>query len=165
MRAVTVTAKNKSIMEICVDAKNLLSQLLKALISHGANFCAQGPHRNMVTRKEFVFAIKPLGLCFFNVPTSRLNDRRQIPIENGFFKSVKRISPSGGSFLRESESYGSMVTLAGVWALTDGYDRLQIENSQIAITSDGRSETSFSNSEIDCAKSSIDRLGIRSNIH
>jgi hypothetical protein len=164
MRVVTVTAKGRSITKIYVDVKSCLDKPLKVLIPHGACFMAKGAHQNMVTRKEFVFALKPLGSRFLNVPASCVNAGRPIPGKADAFKGVKRVSPSVERFLRESDGYGPMVTQAGVWALTDGYDRSQIKGRLTTVYSDRRPRTSISDSDIDCAKGILDRLGISSNI-
>jgi len=162
MRVVTVTAKGKSISEIYVDVTSRLNRPLKIFIPHGTYFSSQGTHQNMVVRKEFVFALKPLGARFLNVPACCINADRPIPGTTDSFKGVKRVSPSIEKFLRESEGYGPMVTQAGVWALTDGYDRIQIKDRLVTTSSDGKSRNTISDSEIDCAKSILDRLELQS---
>ena len=164
MRVVTVTAKGKSITEIYVDVKSFLDKPLKVLIPHGTCFKSKGAHQNMVSRKEFVFALQPLGARFLNVPASCVNAGRPIPGKADAFRGVERVSSPIESFLRESDGYGPMVAQAGVWALEDGYTRSQIKDRLTTVFSDGRSKISISDSDIDCAKGILDRLGINSNI-
>jgi len=89
MRVVTVTAKGKSITEIYVDVKSRLNKPLKVLIPHGTYFHSQGFHQNMAVRKEFVFALNPLGSRFLNVPACCINADRPIPGNKDSFKGVK----------------------------------------------------------------------------
>lgn len=164
MRVVTVEAKGKSIKEIYVDVKSRLDRSLKVLIPHGTYFKAQGAHQNMATRKEFVFLLKPMGMRFLNVPACCINANRPIPGKTDTFRGVKRVPNSVENFLRESDGFGAMVIQAGVWAITDNYDRYQIRGRLTTTFSDGRSQPGISDHEINQAKEILSRLGIRSNI-
>ena len=162
MRVISATAKGRSITEIYVDVKSRVHRPLKVVIPHGTYFRSQGSHQNMVVRKEFVFALQPLGTRFLNVPACCINADRPIPGATDSFKGVKRVSPSIEKFLRASEGYGPMVSQAGVWALTDGYDRFQIKDRLVTTYSYGKSRNTISDSEIDCAKGILDRLELHS---
>jgi len=72
------------------------------------------------------------------------------------------MSPSIEKFIKESEGYGPMVTQAGVWALTDGFDRKQIKERLVTTSSDGRSRNTISDREIDSAIGILDRLELQS---
>ncbi len=164
MRVLVVTAKGRSITEVYVDVKNRIDRPLKVIIPQGACFIATGTHQNMLTRKEFVFKLEPLGTRFISVPASCINAERQIPGKTDTFRGVKRVSPSVERFLKGSENYGPMVIQAGVWALTNGYTRSQIKGRLTTLFNDRRLQTSISDIDIDSAKSVLDRLGINSNL-
>jgi hypothetical protein len=164
MRVLDVTAKGKSITEIYVDVQNNFDRPLNVCIPAGTYLRARGSHQNMAVRKEIVFTIASGEARFLKVPAVCINGGLPVPGRDDRFRGVSRVSSHVERFLRETPHHPEMVVQAGVWALTDGYDRQQIKDRLVTRSSSGRVVTGISDSDIDGAKAVLGRLGLQTSL-
>lgn len=164
MRVLDVTAKGKSITEIYVDIQSNFDRPLNVCIPAGTYLRARGGHQNMAVRKEVVFTIAPGDGRFLKVPAVCINGGLPIPGRDDQFRGVSRVSSEVERFLRETPHHPEMVVQAGVWALTDGYDRRQIKDRLVTNSSSGRSFAGISDGDIDGAKAVLTRLGLQTSL-
>jgi hypothetical protein len=163
MRAVTIAARGHSITEIYLEIQNCLDRPLNLFIPAGTYVRAQGSHQNMAVRKEIALAVGAREFRFIKAPAACINAGKPIPGKDDRFRGVAKVGPQVERFLKETPHQPPMVVQAGVWALTDGYNRRQIQD-RLLTESSTRVSSSVSDADIDVARAILDRLGIHSSL-
>jgi len=167
---VSAKGTGQSITDISAEITSRVSVPLKVSVAHGTYFVSRGNHQNMVTRRKYQFDLRPHGAEHIRVPASCINASLPIPKESDRFRGVSRVPADVRRFMEAAEGEEAMVIQAGVWALTDGYSRSQIQRTlrtrrvrygglaEMGGTDEG---PAISNAQIDKAKAILTRLGIR----
>jgi hypothetical protein len=170
---VSAKGTGQSITDISAEIRSRVSVPLKVAVAHGTYFVSRGNHQNMVTRRRYQFDLRAKGTEHIRVPASCINASLPIPKESDRFSGVSRVPTDVRRFMEAAEGEEAMVIQAGVWALTDGYSRSQIQGtlrtrrvrygglSDFGGTDEG---PAISSSQIDRAKAILTHLGIRNNL-
>ena len=171
---VTARGTGQSIQEITAVITNRVREPLAVAIPHGTYFVSRGSHQNMVTRTPRRFVLQPLATERIRVAAACINAALPIPVSDDRFDGVARVPADLRRFLETAESEDAMTVQAGVWALTDHYDRAQIlAHLRVRQTVTRRGDAdrglpvaldtgpAISSRQIDRAKAILDRLGIR----
>jgi hypothetical protein len=161
----------QSITDISAEITSRVNTPLKVFVPHGTYFVSRGNHQNMVTRQKYQFVLRPLGTERIHVPATCINASLPIPGEKDRFDGVSRVPDNVRRFMEAAEGEGAMVIQAGVWALTDGYSRAQIQRGLRTRRVSARYGDPFggsvdegpaiSNAQIDRAKAILDSLKIK----
>ncbi|MGA2902552.1 MAG: hypothetical protein ABSD98_01870 [Candidatus Korobacteraceae bacterium] len=125
---VFVEAKGESITEIVAYIQSRVTFPLKVCIPVGTYFVKSGNYQNMVTRAEYKFELPPTPTVYISLKATCINATLPIPTSSDKFRGVARVSEPLSRFLRESAREDDMTIQAGVWAITDGYTRSQVQS-------------------------------------
>lgn len=170
---VSAKGTGQSITDISAEITSRVSVPLKVSVAHGTYFVSRGNHQNMVTRRKYQFDLRPKGTEHIRVPAACINASLPIPKESDRFSGVSRVPTDVRRFMEAAEGEEAMVIQAGVWALTDGYSRSQIQGTlrtrRVRYGGlpglDGTDEgPAISSAQIDKAKQTLTRLGIRNKL-
>lgn len=170
---VSVRGTGQSITEISVEIASRVREPLAVAIPHGTYFVSRGAHQNMVTRTSRQLVLQPLATARIHVPAACINAALPIPATEDRFDGVAQVPADLRRFLEAAENEDTMTVQAGVWALTDNYDRERIQahlrmrqtyshrdSSSRAGTTAFDNGPAISARQIDHAKAILDRLGI-----
>jgi hypothetical protein len=156
----------QTITNIKVEIENRTNSSIRVYIPHGTYFVANGNHQNMVTRYDHSFTISARSHTQLDIPAACINANLPIPNLNDGFGGISRVSDSLLSFLVQSQGEDTMTIQAGVWAITDGYNRSAIQSHLRRRGIDQRTLREFdhgsaiSEGHIEKAKEILDALGI-----
>jgi len=154
----------QTITNINIEIVNRVNRKIKILIPHGTYFVSTGSHQNMVTRKQYTFSISPYDTSHINVPASCINAELPIPGKDSKFKGVARVNDDLCKFLEATDGYDPMTIQAGVWAITNGYNRYMALNKLSAEDQYGNRTKPITESNVDTAKEILDKLNIKNNL-
>lgn len=167
---ITARATGQTITDIRAEVTSRVNVPLKVVISHGTYFVSRGNHQNMVTRRKYEIALSPMEKREIRIPASCINASLPIPNENDHFNGVSRVSKSLCRFMEAAEGEDAMVIQAGVWTITDGYSKQQIQSTLRVRRSTYRDSDShdtgsaISDQHVLRAKRILDDLGIRNSL-
>jgi hypothetical protein len=115
----------------------------------------------MVTRTTHRFRLNPCFTVQIQVPAACINADCPVPGERDRFRGVAKVRKDLVRFLEKTEHEDPMVTQAGVWAITDGYTKSEVQRRLIVRGEYGRTRSAVSDQQVARAKWILDRLGIR----
>ena len=125
---ISAIGTGQSITDISAEIQSRVGVPLKVSVAHGTYFVSRGNHQNMVTRRKYQFDLEPQATRRIRVPASCINASLPVPGERDRFRGFHAF-PRTCESLEAAEGEDAMVIQAGVWALTDGYSRAQIQRT------------------------------------
>jgi hypothetical protein len=161
---ISISAVGRTITEIDLDVQNLSDRKLKVLMPRGVYFPARGGHQNMVNTREVVFRLKPQGSKFVAVQVACLNANLEIPGADDNFHGIGRARKDVTRFIEAARNESPMVLQAGIWALTDGLNRLQLKERLVNESGPRVGRHSISDSDIDTAGLILAKLHLSTRI-
>jgi len=159
-RFVLPRATGQTITHINAQVENRTEKRLRVLVKPGTYFVSSGGHQNMVARSEHRFTLRARSTEKIYVPASCINAALPIPGAQDQFHGVAKVSNDLVRFLEKARGEDDMVVQAGVWALTDGYSKYDIQTKLVARSSSGSSRPAVSDQQVARAKRILDELGI-----
>lgn len=158
---VRVIATGSSITEVYAQAESRVRKKLRLVVRPGTCFISSGSHQNMVARQEHHFELYGCSTHRFTVAAACINADRPIPGEADRFRRVKQLSGNVARFLEAAKSVHPMAVQAGVWAITDGYSKADVQSRLIARSSLGATGPAVSDAQVAEAARILDALGVR----
>ena len=135
----TAQGTGQTITDIRAEIASRVNVPVKVSIPHGTYFVSRGNHQNMVTRRKYEFVLSPREKRDIRIPASCINASLPIPSQEDRFSGVAQVSTKLRRFMEAAEGEDAMVIQAGVWAITDGYNRNQMQSTLRVRRSDSRS--------------------------
>lgn len=122
-RLIKVLTTGESIAGVQASVSNRSTRPLKVRILRGTYFVSTGGFQNMVARKEYEFELSRRATQHISVEASCMNAHLRVPNSGDKFAGVARASEELNRFLNAAVREDALTIQAGVWAVTDGYDR------------------------------------------
>lgn len=158
---VRAKATGQSVNRIFANVENLISKKLNVVIKPGTYFVSSGGHQNMASTAEYMFNLYPCDCQHLAIKAACINANRPIPKDTDHFYGVKRVSEDLARFLEATQHADPMVIQAGVWALTDGYSKNDIQSRLVSRDQYGNTRQAISDEQISEAGAILNGLGIR----
>ena len=158
-RFVRAWAIGETITHVQAVVENLTGRAIEITIQPGTYFVASGNHQNMVTRRQYSFNLSPSATETLSIDAACMNAELPIPGGSDRFTGVKSADHRLKRFLEASQHVNPMVVQAGVWVITDNYNRHMIQKRLVTSLWEGRS--AVSDADINEAAEILDSLGIR----
>jgi hypothetical protein len=154
-------ASGQSITHINAEVESLIGKRVCVVVRPGTYFRSNGAHQNMVTRTTHRFWLNPCFTVRIRVPASCINANCPIPGQHDRFRGVAKVKKDLIRFLEKAEREDPMVVQAGVWAITDDYDKADVQRKLVVRDAYGRTWTAVDDHQVARAKWILDRLKIR----
>ena len=161
---VTVRGMGRSITRISVRVRSRVMKSIFVVVLPGTYFVSTGSHQNMVARARHAFQLAAHSTVTFEIAATCINAHNPIPTERDRFDGVARVSDEMVRFLERTIGENEMVVQAGVWAISDGLSKWDVQKRLSATNAQGTRQPAISDGDVSRARSILMELGIRNRL-